>query len=286
MDNDTPQTRCAEGDAQACYDLGAAAYNSARPDIVGARSWLSKGCYKHHPQSCGLMGDIVRDAKGGPADPERAAEHYQIACDGDVGSACVSLGELYMNGEGVTRDPAKAVSMFEGGCDADPQLPHGCHLLGQAYLKGAGVAADVIVADQLFRQACTAEVASACQSVGDLYAGRAKPRASAAGEPAVEDPQKVAEEFYLTACRLDATVGCMELAIMHENGTAPDASADKAARFYQMTCTIDPTRGCYQAAELMASGRVKAREGEIESLYNVACEHGHNLACLKRQQDQ
>jgi hypothetical protein len=36
----------------------------------------------------------------------------------------------------------------------------------------------------------------------------------------------------------------------------------------------------------MESGRVAAREGEIESLYNIACEHGQTAACAKRSLDR
>ena len=38
-----------------------------------------------------------------------------------------------------------------------------------------------------------------------------------------------------------------------------------------------------QNVSLLRTGKVKAREGEIEYLYNLACEYGSADACAKRQ---
>jgi len=267
---------CQNNDMDACYQLGMQALVKARPDIRTARSLFAKGCNVHHARSCNGLAEMVRDAKGGPRDPKRAAELFGIACEGGIQSACVELGMFTYDGVGVPQDQERAVELFTKACDheAEPQ-PKACSALGVAWSDGKGVEKkDLDVAKQYFLKACDAEYAPACVLAGLLVAEsrtgkRDENRAEAAG-------------LLQRACELDAHFGCFELAVMHEKGEAPDARDDKAAVYYQKTCNIDPTRGCFEAARLMEQGKVTARDGEIESLYNLACEHGHAEACTKR----
>jgi TPR repeat protein len=273
----TLEVRCAqsEPDLDACYELGQQALALVRPDVTRARAMFSKGCQTHHARSCNALAEMVDEAKGGPRDPKRAVELYDIACRQQITSACVHLGLALYAGDGTRPNPERAVELFKNTCVGDAVNADACSALGLAYSEGKGVeAVDAERAERLQRKACEAEFALACSRVGDLYRARPEQR-----------PEDVltAVEFYDKACRLDARHGCMELAQLHSDGTAPDASAEKAALYYQKTCRIDPSRGCFDAAALMESGRVAAREGEIESLYNRACEHGHTAACAKRK---
>ncbi len=287
---------CAGGNMEACYTEGLAAQSAARPRYDDARKAFSASCMNvHHAESCMQLGVLVRDAKGGPRDLHRAAELFEIACKGDVRTACVELGLLlYKDRDGLKAEPERAVELFASSCDqvdvtpAAPDAqpgsgmpesgPHplaaSCEALGTAYREGVGVEppkADEDKASQLYDRACDARFAQGCVSGGNLAAARR----------AKKDVAKAAD-LYERGCKLDARQGCFELAKLHETKAWPGAEDQKAAVFFQKTCSIDPTRGCYEAGLLMESGRVQAREGEIEYLYNLACEHGSSEACTKR----
>ncbi len=267
----------ADPDLDACYELGQQALALVRPDVTRARAMFSKGCQTHHARSCNALGDMVNDAKGGPRDPKRAAELYGIACKGGITGACVNRGVALYAGDGVKKDATAAVELFKNTCVVDEVNAEACSALGLAYSEGLGVEkVDLDIAERLQRKSCEIDYPLACSRVGDLYRGKV-------GRTA--EDVVTATEFYEKACKLDAHFGCIELAGLHADGIAAEASGNRAAVYYQQTCRIDPMRGCFEAAQLMESGRVKARDGEIESLYNRACEHGHTQACSKRSLD-
>ena len=248
-----------------------------RPDIERARTMFSKACRVHHPSACNALAELCRDARGGPRDLPRAATLFGIACEkGDIQSACTERGLALYDGEGVKEDKAAAVAIFDSACqhETDSQ-PKACASLGIAYLNGKGVERrDEEKAIELIRRSCEADYAPGCVQMGEMYAKRTR--------GIRRENLTTAADSYDTACDIDGRFGCFELAQMHEQGRAIEASPEKAAIYYQRTCNIDPTRGCFEAAKLMSSGKVEARDGEIAALYNVACEHGHNEACALR----
>lgn len=240
----------------------------------------------NHPPACYELGKLVRDAKGGPKDLPRAVEMFQSACRSGMQAACTDLGLLVYAPEsdaGIAADPARAVEFFFNACNAvdlhalpedgsaDPNA-RACAALGRAYVDGQGVEGnrkDLARAEQMYRKACDAHHAPACEAVGDLLGARLATLTDATG-------------FYQQACKLDARHGCFELAQMHEENRFAGADIELAVDFYRKTCNIDPTRGCFEAASLLEQGKVLAREGEVESLYNLACEYGNEQACAKR----
>lgn len=279
---------CAGGNMDACYGEGLTAANAARPRYDDARTAWSASCMNiHHADSCYALAQLVRDAKGGPRDLHRAAELFEISCKGDVQAACVDLGLLlYRDRDGLKAEPAKSVTLLADACkkvdkkDLPEDGPHpmaqACDALGIAYLEGVGVEPpkkDEEKAAQLFDRACDAKYAPGCVSGGNLLAKERHQKKKVAR----------AAELYERACSLDARQGCFELAQLHETKAWEEATDELANRFFRRTCNIDPTRGCYEAGLLMESGRIKAREGEIESLFAIACEHGNSMACTKRK---
>jgi TPR repeat protein len=294
---------CEGGNVEACYKDGLRYSDTTRPQYNRARKAFSTACMKDlHPKlrtdnperakvhavarakSCYALGKLVRDAKGGPKDPARAAELFEIACRPDINNpqagpqvpeACVDLAYALYDGEQVREDPERAVELLGTACHAEPPDHRACTLLGKAYAEGKGVKKkDLDMANELLATSCEAKHADACVEAGNLT---------------VESRRKaeieVTASFYQKACDIDARKGCYELASLHAEGNWPEASDASASEFFQKTCNIDPTRGCYEAAKLMEEGKVEAREGQIESLYNTACEHGHTEACAKRQID-
>lgn len=277
---------CEGGNFEACYRDGMTAAQDARPRFSDARKAFSAACLEvHHAQSCNELARLVRDAKGGPRDVKRAVDLFGIACKGEVHTACVDLGLLLYKGELLKAPaPARAVELFTTECarvdaaslppDGPHPLANACVALGTAYEQGKGVVppkADAARAAPLYLQACDARYAPGCVSAGNLSAAKR-----------TKDAIAEAAGYYDRACQLDARQGCFELATLHEAKAWPDANDAAASEYYQKTCNIDPTRGCFEAGQLMESKRIAAREGEIEYLYNLACEHGHTEACARR----
>jgi TPR repeat protein len=228
----------------------------------------------------------VRDAKGGPKDIKRAVDLFGIACKADIHTACVDLGLLLYKGELLKKaSPERAVELFTNECarvdvanlpaEGPHDLAYGCDALGLAYEEGKGTdpaKPDLEKAATLYTQACEARYAPG------LCVGRPARR----GEEEPSD-YAIAAALYDQACKLDARMGCMELATLHATKAWPEANDADAASTTRRPATSIRRRGCFEAGQLMESGRIAAGEGEIESLYSLACEHGHTEACAQAQ---
>ena len=262
---------------QQCMIMADNALGQNRPDIGKARQLYNKGCGVHHPESCSKLAAMVSEGRGGPPDLKRANDLYGIACEkGSMQSACTEWALSMYDGASMKQDQERAVALFDTACTHEEQAqPKACAALGLAYFEGVGVERrDQEKGVELLKASCTDNFAPGCVQTALAHLGwsRGSRRANV----------EIAEEAFERACKVDPQHGCFELAELHEDNKAIDSSPEKAAIFYQKTCNIDPTRGCFEAAELMAEGKVEARNSEIASLYNLACEHGHSEACSKR----
>ena len=272
------ESSCTGGDPESCFQLAKSKLGGTQPDIVGARTAYSRACNVHHGASCYELGKMVRDAKGGPKDPRRAVDVLGIACNEGLSDACVDQAVLLYDGSLTTKpDPGRAVALFQPACGAEAFSALACSRLARAYVEGQGVEkADEKQARTLFEKACATNDPASCVAFGKWLVGQKPKEDIIAGAAALEK-----------ACTADPHFGCYELAGLHgaEKPILPEASAVKAADYYQRTCNIDPTRGCFEAADLMDVGKVPARKEEIQSLYNLACEHGSADACTRRSPD-
>ncbi|MEZ4238676.1 MAG: tetratricopeptide repeat protein [Myxococcota bacterium] len=289
---------CAGGNTRACYDDGVAAMSAAKPRFSDARKAFASACRpsvtargaessvsKHVPEACNELATLVRDAKGGPKDVPRAIDLFGIACKDGIGEACLDLAELlYTDDPELADDAVRAVVLFGQACDkvdtnnlpkqGPAPLGESCVSLGQAYESGIGVEPprkDIVKAEELYRKGCAARIPEGCVHIGDVLV-------------ATHQRTKIEEAagFYEQACELNPRFGCMELARLHEKKAWPGADDELAGTFYKKACAIDASQGCFEAAQLMEEGRVANKEGEIDSLYNQACEHGHSMACSRR----
>lgn len=291
---------CASGNTRACYQDGLQAAQAAKPRYDVARASFNAACRpsradggaglgEHVPEACHELALLVRDAKGGPRDEPRAAELFEIACKGGLDRSCVDLASLlYTTDPAHEQDAVRAAVFFDQSCgkidltSLPPSGPHpladACDGLGAAYEDGVGVVPpgqDLEKAAKYYDLACRAQYAPGCVHAGDL----------AAATRSKADIVRAAE-LYDKACHLDARHGCFDLAELHANKVVADASDQVAAENYKRACSIDATRGCFEAGAMMEAGRVKAGEGEIASMYNQACEHGHTEACARRAANQ
>jgi hypothetical protein len=279
--NLSPEDRCeTRKDIESCFQVGKMHLEQSIPNNSAARYFLSKACTFHHAEACNLLGTMVNSAKGGPRDPKRAAELFEIACTGKVASSCVELGRMLLEGDGIAQDAARAVDIFQTSCGGEPPQPRACLALGRAYADGSGIDGkpNLEIAERMYRKACASEHAPGCAAVGAMF----RERSGQSTADTIAD-QTTAMEFFHKACRLTPSEGCYELAEMHRDKHLPEPSDNKASILFQKACQADPTRGCFEAAEIMASSEhLNARLNEIESLYNLACDHGHTEACTKR----
>lgn len=265
------QQNCGKGNPQACFKLGTNALNAATPQYGRARSRFSTGCSVHHAPSCNALGLLVRDARGGPKDMVRAATLFETACEKGSSQGCVNYAELLRAGEGVDTNPEKAAELYRAACEAEVSSAKACAVLAEMVRAGEGVEKDKDQADALLIRACDDKHAPACVMLGnELVSQRGK------------DNIAMAVEMYDKACGIDAHYGCYELAKLHHDDKAPNASFAQAGEYYSMVCRADTSRGCYELAELMSEGKVESREGEKEALYKLSCESGFSEACAKR----
>jgi len=73
-------------------------------------------------------------------------------------------------GWGVARDAARAARLYTKACDGG--VMSACDNLGQLYAGGAGVDVDMVRAERLFRAACDAGNAASCTHLATLVAAR------------------------------------------------------------------------------------------------------------------
>jgi len=265
-----PGAGCNEASPERCFQEGAAELGQLRPNPAAARAKFSTACKVHHAPACLELGRLVHDGKGGPRDPQRAQDLLDIACKGELQDACTALGMMHYIGEAGAPRPARAVELWDAACRAEPPFPLACAQLGQAWEEGKGVEkANPDVARTLLQKACGSSDAMSCVALGTFEARQGKGHEADAAAALQQ------------ACTLDARFGCFEYAEHLRDGSLGPADVGQAAVFFQKTCSVDNTRGCFEAAELLRSQGL-ARKAEIESLYNVACEHGVTEACAKR----
>ncbi|MEZ4318521.1 MAG: tetratricopeptide repeat protein [Myxococcota bacterium] len=268
---------CKRGDPEACFKLGTKELNAPQPDYADARKLFSNGCAVHHAPSCNALGTLVRDARGGPKDMVRARDLFQTSCENGLNVGCVHFADVLASNRDVEGNLEKAVELYTKACEDESSIPKACTSLGEMTLVGDGIEKkDEERAEALFDKACKAEYAPACvQQAGVLLEKRGN-RAD------TEANLQTATELYDKACTIDANFGCFELAVLHHEKKAPDATMEQAGHYYERVCSMDHSRGCFELAELMAAEEVPSRPGQKEALYTRACESGNSEACALR----
>jgi len=261
-----------QGEPEACFKLGTRELNAPQPDYSDARRLFSMGCAVHHAPSCNSLGTLVRDARGGPKDMVRARNLFETSCENGLMVGCVHFADALVEDADEEGNLEKAVEMYDKACTSDSPIPKSCTSLGRMYLSGEGVEKkDKDRAEALFTEACDAEFAPACVELATIVQSKWG-----------KDNMVTAVELLDKACTIDAQQGCFELAVLHREKKAPDATMEQAGHYFNRVCSMDQSRGCYELAELMAEELVPSRPGEKEALYKRSCESGNSEACTKR----
>jgi TPR repeat protein len=153
---------------------------------------MARACEAGQMRSCGELALLLRDGRGGGADPTAAARRAVQGCDGGDGAACVILGGLRAgdapmvatalrracklgategcvqaaSGAAAAGDDAGAFSFASDGCTlGDGQA---CAMAGMALQRGVGAPADPRAALARFTASCAASYAPGCTAGGLL----------------------------------------------------------------------------------------------------------------------
>lgn len=100
------QRFAAEGDPQACFELGDRLLNGDElaADPVAARKWLEKAAQGGVGDAMFRLGKVYHDGIGGPRDFARALDYYAQAARAGIPEAQHNIGAMLVSGRGVKRD--------------------------------------------------------------------------------------------------------------------------------------------------------------------------------------
>ena len=264
---------CRGGDFEDCSKLGEAYLtgDGVPIDYIRAAEFYELACDGGYAEGCKdlrMLGFQYRDGDGVAQDLARAAELYQHACDGGDARACWLVGSMYEEGNGVPLDQSRATDLYEEACDGG--YAEGCTLFGLKCRYGLGVSRDVGRAAQLVRRGCDGGDVDGCLGLGNLYSR---------GEGVPQDQEQAARLFE-RACDGGNASGCYNLALGYHNGDGVPLNRARAAEFYDRACEGGYAGGCTNLGVLYADGHgVGQDQVRAAELFHRACEGGGMIGC-------
>lgn len=242
----------------------------------------------------------------------KAAEQYEVVCEGGYMPACSALANLYQDGRGVPHDPARARTLHQRACDGGAGI--GCFNLALMLQGGVWVDADAEAAGELFLRAdaayetaCAAGELAWCMNRGVLYED---------GFGVPQDHAK-ARAIYTDACSKGHADSCVNGALMdyYGKGVVPDKTgpkdriaahcsdatplacgvlgqmylvegdARKAIPLLEQACTLAERDACGVLGAAYGMGEVVAADAMRASLLEErACLLGSSMACFVEAQ--
>jgi len=275
-------TTCEEGAAAACvaaaerYAVG----QGVAADPARAAQLFERACDLHDAAACARLGDVL--ARGRGRDANRAAAAYQRACDAGRLEACASLGRLLADGRGIARDRVRAARLFQKACDG--HVVDGCVRLAVALRQGAGAVTNRPQSVRLLTQACRDNNPEGCMELGLTYLR---------GVGAAIDPVR-ALPLLERACMGGIGEACRTLGERHEQGRGAAQDAARASDFYRRArdawrpeCTARRAAACLGLADLLAAGRGGAADVPgaaglyrwVSDLYGERCDRRGGSGC-------
>jgi TPR repeat protein len=287
---------CDGGRATACKSLGWMYANAlgVTKDLSRADTLYQRGCEGGDYQACHNLGYAYWQGAGRNADNVLSVAYFRKACDGEYAGGCTDLGWMYETGRGVTADRDQAIALYRKACNAgdtpgcgelkrlDPssggtaststasadaaytqaskfydanqytqaaplmsQACNGgrataCKSLGWMYANGLGVTTDLSRADTLYQRGCDGGDPQACHNLGYAYW-------QGSGVPA-DNVRSVA--LFRKACDAGYAGGCTDLAWMYETGRGVTADRDQAIALYRKGCNAGDGPGCTELKRL------------------------------------
>ncbi len=222
---------------------------------------------------------LLLASAGKPAPKAEALPALVKTCDSGDPRACAELARRYRAGDGAPRDLAKAVAAAEDGCEAgEPAL---CVEAGRAILRGEGVKPDPERARQLFGDACDGWQ----EAVGNRKSSAHRPQRTHAGcldlalmlqngSGVAQDPAGAAALFD-KACGGGDASACQLLGDARYAGLAGAPDAKGAQSAFRRACVLELFSSCTKLADLMRLHQDPA----ADALYRKACAKDETDAC-------
>lgn len=190
----------------ACLGAGRMdAFGDGRPvDWAAARPSLRRACDLGNPEACGLIGYALAFAKGGPAEATPGYEAAVKGCGGRDAYACFLTGHLVELRSNSPPNIRAARDAYEIACDQDHM--EGCAAFARLTLKRTWLPPDLARRVLgISQEACSAEIASACNTVGLIYTR---------GYGIVRPSSEVALGYFRGGCRLGSDTACKNVEIL------------------------------------------------------------------------
>ena len=266
---------CRGGDFEDCFE-SAEAYRTGDGvprDYIRAAEFYELACDGGHAESCRRLRSLgfqYRDGDGVPQDLARAAELYQHACDGADARACSLVGFMYAEGNGVLLDQSRATELYGRACEGGDAS--GCWFLAFSYYKGEGVPVDRARAAELYGRACQGGDADGCYSFAVMHDE---------GDGVPLD-QSRATELYERACAGGSADGCFNLGIHYYNGEGVRQDWARAADLFERGCGGGEPTSCFNLGAHYYKGEgVPVDRARAAELYGRACEGGDANGCTR-----
>ncbi|MCW8132819.1 MAG: SEL1-like repeat protein [Planctomycetota bacterium] len=135
-------------------------------DLPRAREFYRQAAEGGHALGWYNYGRVLRDGKGGAADPAAALPWLIKAADDNNAWAQWYAGDLYAQGSGTPKDPVKAYDYIRRA--ADRNVPPAMERMGRLYENGQGVTKDLKLAREWFQKAADAGNADAQEDLKRL----------------------------------------------------------------------------------------------------------------------
>ena len=267
------QDACIGGDFEDCLESGRQyQFGIGVPiDLGRAAEFYELACDGEHAEGCErlrILGFMYRDGDGVPQDSPRAARLFKLACNGGDARACWLLAYMNEQGNGVPMDKELAAQMYERACKGGNAA--GCWNLGYMYEDGEGVPMDKERAAELYGQACDGGSAVGCLSLGFQYRD---------GEGVPQDMARAAQLFG-RACDGEDATGCRFLGFRYRNGEGVPQDMARAAQLFGRACDGGDARACSLLAYMTEQGNgVPLDRERAAELYQKACDGGDAYGC-------
>lgn len=265
-----------------------------RSDSVTARREFERACEGGHLPGCTMLGTMVADGVGGPADLRRARQLFAKGCVTNISwssasdaGACLMLGDMYAEGEGGPRQPARAAYLYARACDIGSG--EGCDALVELMLDETLIPLDTEdMLGVIAARACFTEGLDYCGELymfGTLGMMNSYPDAlqtfTAAHRLPAGTPPNRKKEMLTQACNGGVARACARAAWEWKHGfhNMP-VDQTKALELYLQACTLGDGAGCSELGDAMRTGTgVPKSLPEAADAYHLGCQVAYPPAC-------
>ena len=199
-----------------------------------AAQYYELACDGGHMRSCAQLGLFYTREGVFERNDSEAYRYLNQACEAGDSTGCSFLGYLYAVGRNVEEDDAQAAQLYARACDAGNAS--GCGQLGFMYGNGHGVELDGARAYTLLLEGCDGGYGVACSNLGSGY------RQARYGVANADLPRAL--DFYMRGCDLGNGNACQFAGLIHWGRYGGERDAASAITFFERSCGFNYENGC------------------------------------------